>query len=168
MACIGIPKRSITVKLADIMVKDVITITPDDNSATAAKRMREKDVGCLVVAIDRAIKGIVTDRDLLSCLSEGHDPHQCRVSVHMSRPVIIERPEEELLVAAEVMGKRRIKRLPVVEHGQLVGLVSFSDISRLMDEQAKAFWTTWMSMIRLIEPQARHCRTGGHSSTPFC
>ncbi|MBI4525677.1 MAG: CBS domain-containing protein [Deltaproteobacteria bacterium] len=146
-------------KLEEIMVKDVIRISPDDNTAGAAKRMREKRVGCLVVTIGQTIKGILTDRDLLNCLSEAHNPYQCRVSNHMTTPVIVEKPGEELLRAVEVMAQRRIKRLPVVIDGKIVGIVSFSDISRVMHEQAQSFWSTWVSITSLARAQALHCRS---------
>ena len=145
-------------KLKDVMVREVVTISAEESTATAARTMREKSVGCLVVTLDQAIKGIVTDRDLLGCLSESHDPRQCKISTHMSRPVIVERPEEELLRAAEVMAERRIKRLPVVEHGQLFCLVSFSDIARIMDEQAQACGPIWVSVARLIRAGNLHQR----------
>ena len=142
--------------LEEIMVTEVITASPEDRTASAAKRMRDESVGCLVITIDRAIKGILTDRDLLACISEGHNPHECKVSAHMSSPVVVEGPKEQLLNAAEVMAQRRIKRLPVAEDGKLLGIVSFSDISRVMHEQAQSFWSTWVSITGLIRTQALH------------
>lgn len=153
-------------KLKDIMVREVATVSPEESTTSAARRMREKSVGCLVVILDKAIKGIVTDRDLLACLSESHDPRDCKISTHMSRPVIVERPEEELLRAAEIMAERRIKRLPVVERGELVGLVSFSDISRIMDEQAQAYGSMWASVARLIRAENLRHRSTKPSSAP--
>ena len=79
---------------------------------------------------------------------------------------MVQRPEEELLVAAEVMAKRRIKRLPVVEHGRLVGLVSFSDISRVMQEQAESFSSTWVFITKLIKAQAVYQGTRPYSKEP--
>ncbi len=146
-------------KLEEIMVKDVVTARPEDHTASAAKQMREKGVGCLVITIDQAIKGILTDRDLLACLSEDHNPYECKVSVHMSSPVIVEGPNEELLNAAEVMAQRKIKRLPVVDDGKLLGIVSFSDISRVMHGQAQSFWPAWVSITGLIRTQALHSRS---------
>lgn len=146
-------------KLEEIMVKEVITARPEDPTASAAKQMREKGVGCLVITIDRTIKGIVTDRDFLACLSEGHNTYECKVSAHMSSPVVVEEPKEELLNAAEVMAQRKIKRLPVADDGKLLGIVSFSDISRVMHEQAQSFWPAWMSMTGLIRAQALQCRS---------
>jgi len=72
-------------KLADVMVTEVVTVRPEESVARAARAMRKKAVGCLVVALDGAIKGIITDRDLLGCIGKGHDPSQCKVSGHMSR-----------------------------------------------------------------------------------
>ena len=145
--------------LEEIMVTEVITASPEDCTASAAKRMRNESVGCLVITIDQGIKGILTDRDLLACISEGHNPHECKVSTHMSSPVVVEGPKEQLLNAAEVMAQRKIKRLPVADDGKLLGIVSFSDISRVMHEQAQSFWSTWVSITGLIRTQALHCQS---------
>ena len=80
-------------KLEEIMVKAVATIGPEDKIVSAAIRMREKNVGALVATIDEAVKGIITDRDLLGCIVEAHNPHECKVATHMSRPVIVLSPE---------------------------------------------------------------------------
>ncbi len=150
-------------KLEEIMVKNVVTIGPNDSTVAAAQRMREKAVGCLVVTIGKAIQGIITDRDLLGCISEGHDLHLCKLSTHMNRPVVTERPEEELLTAAEVMARRRIKRLPIVKEGELVGIVSISDFAGITHEQAKSLWPTWVSVATLLRAQALHWRKDRHS-----
>jgi signal-transduction protein with cAMP-binding, CBS, and nucleotidyltransferase domain len=83
-----------------------------------------------------SVKGIINDRDLLACFAESHDPHTCRVSAHMRRPVIVLGPDEEVATAAEVMRRRRIKRLPVVQNGRVVGIVSLSDIAALAADEA--------------------------------
>lgn len=70
-------------KLQDMMIRNVIQIAPGESIGTAAKKMSETAVGCLVVTIDEAVKGIITDRDLLGCLAQKHDPYQCEVSAHM-------------------------------------------------------------------------------------
>jgi signal-transduction protein with cAMP-binding, CBS, and nucleotidyltransferase domain len=82
-----------------------------------------------VVTAAGAIKGILTHRDLLACIGTDHDPSRCTVALHMSRPVFVLRPEEDLLSAADVMLRRRIKRLPVAEGGRLLGIVSLSDLA---------------------------------------
>lgn len=116
-------------KLHEIMVPEVIQIAPAETIGTAAKRMREKAVGCLVATVNGAVKGIITDRDLLACLERNHDPYRCSVSEHMSRPVIVLRPDEDHRTAVKVMGERRVKRLVVAEDGKLLGIVSLSDLA---------------------------------------
>jgi signal-transduction protein with cAMP-binding, CBS, and nucleotidyltransferase domain len=123
-------------KLQDMMMRNVIQIAPAESIGTAAKRMSESAVGCLVVTVNDAVKGIITDRDLLGCLAQKHDPYRCEVSAHMRRPVIVLRPEEEAATAAEVMRNRRIKRLPVAKYGKLLGIVSLSDLAALASEEA--------------------------------
>lgn len=121
-------------QLKDIMAKKVVTVTGEESVADAARKMREANIGCLVVTNTRSVKGIITDRDLaVGCLSDGHDARRCEVSHHMSSPVITAGPNMDILEAAHLMTEKKIKRLPVVEREQLVGLVSFSDIAQAMD-----------------------------------
>jgi CBS domain-containing protein len=120
-------------QLKDIMVKHVVTVTEDESVFNAANLMRQASVGCLVIARAGRAQGIVTDRDLtIRCLGEGHNPLLCPVSQHMSTPVITAGPAMEVLYAAHLMSNKKIKRLPVVEDEQLIGLVSFSDIANAM------------------------------------
>jgi predicted transcriptional regulator len=86
--------------------------------------------------LDGAVKGIITDRDLLACLAEAHDPYRCKISAHMKRPVIVLRPEEDDATAAAVMRERRIKRIPIAKNGKLLGMVSLSDLAALASDEA--------------------------------
>lgn len=140
-------------KLQEIMRADVIQISPGECIGEAAKRMREQSVGCLVVTADGAIKGIITDRDLLACLSQSHDPYQCGVTFHMSRPVIVLRPEENHLAAVNVMCKKRIKRLPVAKDGKLLGIVSLSDLAALAEGDLKRLESSTLFVSGLIKSQ---------------
>jgi predicted transcriptional regulator len=74
-------------KLHNIMVREVIQVSPEECIHEAAKRMRDKSVGCLVVTVGGNIKGIITDRDLLASLEKNHDPYRCKIAGHMNRPV---------------------------------------------------------------------------------
>lgn len=121
-------------QLREIMTEIVLTITRDDTIAEAAHRMREADVGCLVVTNEGSVQGIITDRDLVvNCLSQLDNYAECEVSAHMTSPAITADADTDILDAAHQMTEHRIRRLPVVEADQLVGLVSFSDIARAMD-----------------------------------
>ena len=66
-------------KLQDFMIRNVIQIAPAESIATAAKIMLETAIGCLVATVSEDVKGIITDRDLLTCLAQKHDPNaKCR------------------------------------------------------------------------------------------
>ena len=123
-------------KLEEIMVKEVIQAAPGETIGVAAQRMRARAVGSLVVTVEGAVKGIITDRDLLACMAQQHDPYRCMVSAHMHRPVIVLRPEEDHATAADVMRSRRIKRLPLVKNGKLLGIVSLSDLAAIASDEA--------------------------------
>ena len=123
-------------KLEEIMVRDVVQAAPDETIGVAGKRMRESAVGCLVVTVAGALKGIITDRDLLACLAQAHDPYRCKISTHMHRPVHVLRPDEDHVTAAAVMHERRVKRLPIAENGKLLGIVSLSDLALIASVEA--------------------------------
>jgi CBS domain-containing protein len=120
-------------QIKEVMAKNVVTATHEESSAGAARKMREANIGCLVVVNSGAVKGIVTDRDLtMQCTSEGHDPQRCRISHSMTTPVFTVQPSTDILVAAQTMKEKQVKRLPVVDGNKLVGLVSLSDISQAL------------------------------------
>lgn len=120
-------------QLKEVMKSEVITADRDMTVSDAARRMREANIGCLVIVDGDSLAGIVTDRDLLiGCLGAGHNPAESKVSSYMSSPVITESPSTEIQIAAHMMVSRKIKRLPLVEDGKLVGLVSFSDLGHSM------------------------------------
>jgi len=143
-------------KIANIMITDLIQIWPDDTVGEAAKRMREQSVGCLVATTEGAVKGIITDRDLLGCLHQRHDPYRCKITGHMSRPVVVLRPEEEPSTGIEVMRKRRIKRLPVIDSGRLLGIVSLSDLVAVACHDIKSLWPLFALINDLLRTQSQH------------
>ena len=120
-------------QLKDIMVREVITMPEEETVLTAARRMRDSNIGCLVITEGKRVLGVITDRDLaVSCVADGHETAKCKLSNHISKPALIADPEMDVLSAAHLMNDKRIKRLPVVDDGQLVGLVSFSDVANTM------------------------------------
>ena len=149
-------------KLQEIMAGDVVQISPDDTIGEAAKRMREKSVGCLVATIDGVIKGIITDRDLLACLHQKHDPYQCKIALHMSRPVVVLRPEEDHLTAVNIMRQKRIKRLPVASRGKLLGIVSLSDLAALAEPEVERIKSSGLFLAALIATEGAQ----GQASKP--
>lgn len=154
-----------SMKLREIMVTDVATVSPDEPVSVAAQKMRQDGIGCLVVTVDGMVKGMLTDRDLLACLGQAHDAGVCKVSNHMTSSVIVEGPDQELFMATEIMADKRIKRLPIVEHEKLVGLVSFSDIADLINYEWQRVWWKLVPMTRLIKAESNY-RRGRRPNAP--
>ncbi len=121
----------VMMKIRKLMVKDVITMPLDASVYEATKTMNEKRIGCVVVAYNGGIVGILTERDLLErVLEECKDPKETKISDVMTRKVIVGDPDMELVEATKLMFDNQVKKLPVVEGSQLLGLVTLTDIAR--------------------------------------
>ena len=118
-------------KLRQIMTNPVIRIHPDETVAVAARTLTHYNIGILpVCGGDGRICGLVTDRDLVTrCLAAGRSPQNTSVRDVMTSQVIAARPDMDSAVAAELMGKAQIRRLPVMENGRLCGMVSLGDLA---------------------------------------
>jgi len=126
-------------RIIDIAVKDVKVIGEDETVVKAADIMSQYNIGCLVVVKDGKPVGIVTERDMLKrvivpCL----DPRTTKVSKVMSKPLIYGDPDMDLVYAAKFMINNNIKRLPIIDRGKLVGIVTLTDILRALPEVVKA------------------------------
>ena len=117
--------------VGDVMVTDVVTVEPDVNVRRAVRAMNDFEIGCLVVVEAGRVVGILTERDVLKrVVDEGRKPEETSVREVMSKPPITISPDADLETAIELMFKHKIKKLPVVENGKLVGLVTFTDLVR--------------------------------------
>jgi len=118
-------------KIRDVMSKDVVTTMPGDTVFDAAKRMSEAGISCLVVTDGQRVIGILTERDVLRAVAGGLvDLHRITVAQAMSSPVQPVSPALSILTAGRIMEARQIRRLPVLEDRQLVGIVTQTDITR--------------------------------------
>jgi len=119
-------------KVCDIMTGKVITIAPAEPVSAAAKLLRRYNIGALpVVDGHRGLRGIVTDRDIVTrCVALESDPRQTAVAEIMSRGVVTATPFEEVSAAARAMSADRVRRLPVLDEGRVVGMVSLADLAR--------------------------------------
>lgn len=118
-------------RIRDIMSREMVTSTPEDTVLSVAKKMSEKNVSCVVVTENETVVGIVTDKDILKGIA-GRDTqfHRLRVGARMSTPVEVVSPTASVFVAGKTMESKGIKRLPVVDGGRLVGIVTQTDITR--------------------------------------
>jgi CBS domain-containing protein len=120
-----------SLNVEDVMVEEVITIEADATVQEAVDLMNKHEIGCLIVMLKGKPVGIITERDMLKrVLAKSIDPEKTKVSEIMSAPLIMGRPGMEIEDAVRLMFKTKIKKLPVVQKGRLVGLVTLTDITR--------------------------------------
>ena len=118
-------------KLRDVMTSPVIRIHPDESVAVAARTLEHYNIGILpVCGNDGRVCGLVTDRDLVTrCLASGRPAARTTVREVMTTQVISASADMEANVAAGLMGREQIRRLPVTENGKLCGMVSLGDLA---------------------------------------
>jgi CBS domain-containing protein len=120
----------------EVMVTDVVAVTPETPITVAAKKMAKNKVGSVVVVKNKKVLGIITERDMLArVIAEGINFRKLPVSRIMSSPVITIMEGTDLMEAAELMGDQNIRRLPVVDdEGKIVGLLTAMDIIKVAPE----------------------------------
>lgn len=119
-------------KVRNIMSDQVVRIHPEETVQVAARTLQQHNIGFLpVCGSDGRLRGLVTDRDLVTrCIAANLSPEKTTVSQVMTGQVITADPDMEVSVAAHLMGRQQVRRLPVVEGGKLCGILSIGDLSR--------------------------------------
>ncbi len=127
-----------SLKVEDAMTEDVITIDADASVKKAVDLMNKHEIGCLIVTRSAKAVGIVTERDMLSrVLGMSRNPEKAKVSEIMTSPLVVADPRMDLEEAARLMFKVKVKKLPVVSEGNLLGLVTLTDIARFQPQIIK-------------------------------
>ena len=117
-------------KLKEIMTKQVLTVHPEERVAVAARMMARNNIGSLPVCDAQGrICGMVTDRDLVVRCMAADGPGKMKVRDVMTGNVITAAPDMEAAMAAHLMGRQQIRRLPVVKDGKLCGMISLGDLA---------------------------------------
>jgi CBS domain-containing protein len=128
----------VSLKVEDVMVEDVVTVEDDVTVKKAVTIMNKYEIGCLIVTKRGKPVGIVTERDMLTrVLAESRNPERTKIAEIVSRPLVIAEPDMDLEEAARLMFKMKVKKLPVVSDGRLVGLVTLTDIARFQPQIIK-------------------------------
>ena len=133
-------------KINKIMTSKVGTISSTATITSCAARMRELNIGSLVVMNGLNVEGIVTTWDITSkCLGSGKNPIESVVHEVMTSPVHTAKSDTDVMEAARVMADRKTSRLPVIETNsdELVGIVTFADISQAVDQFTKDVLGGW-------------------------
>lgn len=117
-------------KVKDIMSNKIATIKADDTIETAAKLMQQHNIGSLPVCNQQQVVGIVTDRDItVRSTAIGQSASSQKVSDIMTTNPVLGTPDMDVHDAVRIMSERQVRRLPIVENNNLVGIVALGDIS---------------------------------------
>lgn len=119
-------------EVRELMNPSVVTIEPTSSASLAARLISRHNVGSLpVCSSDGRLRGMVTDRDIvLRCIAAEEDPAQTMVRDIMTRNCATVAPGDDCREATRLMSTQQVRRLPVVEKGKLVGIISLADLAR--------------------------------------
>lgn len=126
-----------TQHVRDIMTSAPTTVGPHTSVAEVARIMRDRDLGAVLVTDGDELRGLVTDRDLVvRSLAEGGDPEQTTVAGACSEDLVTVTPDDELDRAIRLMREHAVRRVPVVDRGHVVGVVSLGDAAMERDPES--------------------------------
>jgi len=115
-------ESSMSLKVEDAMVKEVMTIDENSTVKEAAEIMNKFEIGCLIAIRKGKAMGIITERDILKrVVAEAKDSTKTKVKDIMSSPLVVVEPNMDLEEAVRLMFQMKIKKLPVVDEKRLVG-----------------------------------------------
>jgi CBS domain-containing protein len=125
--------------VADVMNIRTITVGPRETARVAILRMLEENVGAVAVSDGPRLVGIFTERDVLRLAGDGADLDHVSVEDVMTRTVVSVSPDDDIVAVAELMGARKIRHVPVVQDGNLLGMIGIRDVLGTLMEQ---LWRT--------------------------
>ena len=118
--------------IKDIMSKNVEVVAPETLLFEVAKKMQNRDCGCVLVAKDDRIVGVITDRDIaLRCVAESHHPAETTAAQIMTSDILYCRDTDKADDVTKNMGENKVRRLAVLDSNKrLVGIVTLGDLAR--------------------------------------
>jgi CBS domain-containing protein len=122
-------------QIGGLMRVKLVTARPDETAGAAIRKMLDSGVGSVVVCDGPALAGIFTERDVLRLAGESADFDATPLSEVMTSSLATISADDGILEAAELMKERRLRHLPVVEDGNLVGIVSIRDVLAYLAER---------------------------------
>lgn len=124
-------------KVNELMTSAPAALGPAESVTDAAKSMREHGIGSVAVVDDGQLKGLVTDRDIvIRVIADGRDPAATTVGEICSGDLVTVTPDEDADTAVLRMRQRAVRRMPVVDQGRLVGILSLGDMAIERDERS--------------------------------
>src|SRR3989344_1496966 len=124
---------NIGIKVGDLMTRNFIRADPEMDLAKCAKRMIKKRVGSLVITEGDVLRGILTEKDIVYAVVKKSKKGLRDIKARdlMKRKVVTINPSADVIVAMEKFKKKKLKRLPVVEGGKVIGLITMKDILKV-------------------------------------
>ncbi|MFI2351578.1 CBS domain-containing protein [Streptomyces sp. NPDC019443] len=117
-------------QVREIMTGTPASVGPQTSVTEVARRMRDEDIGAVLVVEDEKLRGLVTDRDLVvRVLAEGRNVDEATVSQACSADLVAVSPDDDIDRAVQLMREQAVRRLPVVENERPVGIVSLGDLA---------------------------------------
>ena len=124
-------------KARDIMEADVEFVSADDTVAEAAKKMAKHDVGALPICNeDKRLEGMITDRDIaVKAVAKGKDPKKTKVRDIADQPEVVTiGADDSIDEALKTMKNKKVRRLPVIDGREVVGIISQGDVATNLPE----------------------------------
>jgi CBS domain-containing protein len=126
-----LPTLPMTAQVEDLMSSKVVAIPQSSSVFDAAREMLDHDIGCVVVLDGKKVLGIATKSDVIrEAVLKRLDPQKIGVESVMSKPVITISRGSTLAEASDLMSKHNISKLPVLEKGEIVGVITSTDLVR--------------------------------------
>lgn len=123
--------------VSEVMTGDPICLDSKSNLYDAAREMRERDVGDVLVTESGELRGLVTDRDIvIRALALGRDPAQTMLGEIISGDLVIVEPDDSITRAVDLMRERAIRRLPVCRGGRPIAFLSIGDLAIAQDPES--------------------------------
>jgi CBS domain-containing protein len=125
--------------VSDVMSTDPMTIVESEPLVAAARMMRDDDIGAVIVLgdSDGRVVGMVTDRDIvIRAIAEEREPSQTTVGAVCSPDLVAVEPDDSVDSALALMREHAVRRIPVVEDGNAVGIFSIGDLAERFDERS--------------------------------
>ena len=122
------------IKVGDVMTKKFVSVTPNMTIVYCAKLMSKKNVGSLIIKDDQKLKGILTEGDVMKAVARGLDVKKAKAEKIMTRHVVSISPSKDLFDAFVTMKKSKVRWLPVMADGNVIGLLTFNDIVKIQPD----------------------------------
>jgi CBS domain-containing protein len=129
-----------SLKVEHVMTREVITVESGSSLKDAVELMNTHEIGCIVILENGRPVGILTERDLLKkVVATSEKVKKMTVNEIMSTPVISGHPNDDVEITGRTMLSKKIKKLPIVCDGELVGVVTLTDLFRFEPELIRSY-----------------------------